>query len=174
MTECSVLVKQRSQSLSLAVLITVGRLTEYVSEIGYNASFLVQKPVPQSSAVKSQSSAVAAAFNLDEEEEPEEMPPEARMRMRNIGRYEWIPEECCLEFWITTGFFDLSHWNGYITTWIPKFWWNDVLIALTEPKVHHCHWNKLTFWPCHKSKARLSLCLPWRRTQKLRYRCIWS
>lgn len=88
MTECNVLVKQRSQSLSLAVLITVGRLTEYVSEIGYNASFLVQKPVPQSSAVKSQSSAVAAAFNLDEEEEPEEMPPEARMRMRNIGRYE--------------------------------------------------------------------------------------
>lgn len=45
-----------------------------------------QKPVQQSSAVKSQSSAVAAAFNLDEEEEPEEMPPEARMRMRNIGR----------------------------------------------------------------------------------------
>lgn len=72
----------------MAVLITVGRLTEYVSEIGYNASFLVQKPIPQSSAVKSQSSAVAAAFNLDEEEEPEEMPPEARMRMRNIGRYE--------------------------------------------------------------------------------------
>lgn len=88
MTECNVHVKQRSQSLSLAVLITVCRLTEYVSEIGYNASFPVQKPVPQSSAVKSQSSAVAAAFNLDEEEEPEEMPPEARMRMRNIGRYE--------------------------------------------------------------------------------------
>ncbi|KAJ9576302.1 hypothetical protein L9F63_006846 [Diploptera punctata] len=38
------------------------------------------------SAVKSQSLAVAAAFNLDDEEEPEEMPPEARMRMRNIGR----------------------------------------------------------------------------------------
>jgi hypothetical protein len=46
----------------------------------------VQKPVQQSSGVKSQSSAVAAAFNLDDEEEPEEMPPEARMRMRNIGR----------------------------------------------------------------------------------------
>lgn len=75
-------------SVSLTVVITVVRLTEYVSEIGYNTSFLVQKPVQQSSAVKSQSSAVAAAFNLDEEEEPEEMPPEARMRMRNIGRYE--------------------------------------------------------------------------------------
>jgi len=75
-------------SVSLAVVITVVRLTEYVGEIGYNTSFLVQKPVQQSSAVKSQSSAVAAAFNLDEEEEPEEMPPEARMRMRNIGRYE--------------------------------------------------------------------------------------
>lgn len=88
MTECNIHVKQRSQSLCLAVVITVVRLTEYVSEIGYNTSFLVQKPVQQSSAVKSQSSAVAAAFNLDEEEEPEEMPPEARMRMRNIGRYE--------------------------------------------------------------------------------------
>jgi hypothetical protein len=22
------------------------------------------------------------------------MPPEARMRMRNIGRYEWKPEDC--------------------------------------------------------------------------------
>ena len=37
--------------------------------------------------MKSQSLAVAAAFNVDEEEEPEEMPPEARMRMRNIGRF---------------------------------------------------------------------------------------
>lgn len=88
MTEGNVHVMQRSHSLCLAVVITVVRLIEYVSEIGYNASFLPQKPVQQSSAVKSQSSAVAAAFNLDEEEEPEEMPPEARMRMRNIGRYE--------------------------------------------------------------------------------------
>ena len=88
MTECNIHVKQRSQSLCLAVVITVVRLTEYISEIGYNTSFLVQKPVQQSGAVKSQSSAVAAAFNVDEEEEPEEMPPEARMRMRNIGRYE--------------------------------------------------------------------------------------
>ncbi|KAB0793043.1 hypothetical protein PPYR_12663 [Photinus pyralis] len=42
-------------------------------------------------ALKSTSSpkpkmSVAAAFNLDSDDEPEEMPPEARMRMRNIGR----------------------------------------------------------------------------------------
>ncbi|XP_017782419.1 PREDICTED: PEST proteolytic signal-containing nuclear protein-like isoform X2 [Nicrophorus vespilloides] len=29
---------------------------------------------------------VAAVFNQDSDEEPEEMPPEAKMRMRNIGR----------------------------------------------------------------------------------------
>nr|CAH7740052.1 unnamed protein product [Callosobruchus chinensis] len=29
---------------------------------------------------------VAAAFNQDSDSEPEEMPPEAKMRMRNIGR----------------------------------------------------------------------------------------
>ncbi|EFA08511.1 PEST proteolytic signal-containing nuclear protein [Tribolium castaneum] len=29
---------------------------------------------------------IAAAFNQESDEEPEEMPPEARMRMRNIGR----------------------------------------------------------------------------------------
>lgn len=29
---------------------------------------------------------VAAAFNQESDSEPEEMPPEARMRMRNIGR----------------------------------------------------------------------------------------
>ncbi|KAL3274055.1 hypothetical protein HHI36_015474 [Cryptolaemus montrouzieri] len=29
---------------------------------------------------------VAAVFNPDEDSEPEEMPPEAKMRMRNIGR----------------------------------------------------------------------------------------
>ncbi|KAK5641962.1 hypothetical protein RI129_010509 [Pyrocoelia pectoralis] len=42
-------------------------------------------------ALKSTSSprpkmSVATAFNLDSDDEPEEMPPEARMRMRNIGR----------------------------------------------------------------------------------------
>lgn len=30
---------------------------------------------------------VASAFNQDSDDEPEEMPPEAKMRMRNIGRY---------------------------------------------------------------------------------------
>ncbi|XP_050294451.1 PEST proteolytic signal-containing nuclear protein-like isoform X2 [Anthonomus grandis grandis] len=29
---------------------------------------------------------VAAVFNQDSDDEPEQMPPEARMRMRNIGR----------------------------------------------------------------------------------------
>uniref|UniRef100_A0A8C5YCB0 PEST proteolytic signal-containing nuclear protein n=1 Tax=Microcebus murinus TaxID=30608 RepID=A0A8C5YCB0_MICMU len=29
---------------------------------------------------------VAAAFNEDKDSEPEEMPPEAKMRMKNIGR----------------------------------------------------------------------------------------
>ncbi|XP_066139976.1 PEST proteolytic signal-containing nuclear protein-like isoform X1 [Euwallacea fornicatus] len=29
---------------------------------------------------------VAAAFNQDSDDEPDEMPPEAKMRMRNIGR----------------------------------------------------------------------------------------
>jgi hypothetical protein len=30
---------------------------------------------------------IASAFNQESDEEPEEMPPEARMRMRNIGRW---------------------------------------------------------------------------------------
>nr|CAD7401848.1 unnamed protein product [Timema poppensis] len=41
---------------------------------------------PSGTGVKPQSQAMAAAFNIDDDEEPEEMPPEARMRMRNIGR----------------------------------------------------------------------------------------
>lgn len=45
-----------------------------------------QKPTQTATSVKSQSRAVAAVFNVDDDEEPEEMPPEARMRMRNIGR----------------------------------------------------------------------------------------
>ncbi|KOX71932.1 PEST proteolytic signal-containing nuclear protein [Melipona quadrifasciata] len=35
---------------------------------------------------KVQRPTVASVFNADEEDEPEEMPAEARMRMRNIGR----------------------------------------------------------------------------------------
>lgn len=30
---------------------------------------------------------VASVFNQESDDEPEEMPPEAKMRMRNIGRY---------------------------------------------------------------------------------------
>lgn len=33
---------------------------------------------------------VASVFNQDSDSEPEEMPPEARMRMRNIGRYVYM------------------------------------------------------------------------------------
>lgn len=36
--------------------------------------------------MKAPSRTVAAAFNVDDDDEVEEMPPEARMRMRNIGR----------------------------------------------------------------------------------------
>lgn len=32
--------------------------------------------------------AIAAVFNAEDDDEPEEMPAEARMRMRNIGRYK--------------------------------------------------------------------------------------
>ncbi|XP_018569454.1 PEST proteolytic signal-containing nuclear protein isoform X2 [Anoplophora glabripennis] len=38
------------------------------------------------SSTKKPKLTVAAAFNQDSDSEPEEMPPEARMRMRNIGR----------------------------------------------------------------------------------------
>lgn len=45
-----------------------------------------QKP---SGSVKPKMS-VASVFNQDSDDEPEEMPPEARMRMRNIGRYIFV------------------------------------------------------------------------------------
>jgi len=32
------------------------------------------------------STAVASIFNDDDDEEPEEMPPEAKMKMKNVGR----------------------------------------------------------------------------------------
>ena len=41
---------------------------------------------PTVKATPVQRPTVASVFNTDEEEEPEEMPAEARMRMRNIGR----------------------------------------------------------------------------------------
>ncbi|KRT81954.1 hypothetical protein AMK59_5589, partial [Oryctes borbonicus] len=40
----------------------------------------------QKTAPAKQKISVASAFNQDSDEEPEEMPPEAKMRMRNIGR----------------------------------------------------------------------------------------
>lgn len=45
---------------------------------------LLQKPTAKTTTV--QKPTVASVFNADEDEEPEEMPAEARMRMRNIGR----------------------------------------------------------------------------------------
>ncbi|XP_020299273.1 PEST proteolytic signal-containing nuclear protein-like isoform X2 [Pseudomyrmex gracilis] len=42
------------------------------------------KPMTKGTVI--QKPTVASVFNADEEEEPEEMPAEARMRMRNIGR----------------------------------------------------------------------------------------
>lgn len=37
--------------------------------------------------LKTPSKSVASVFGNDSDDEPEEMPPEAKMRMRNIGRY---------------------------------------------------------------------------------------
>ncbi|XP_063227820.1 PEST proteolytic signal-containing nuclear protein-like isoform X1 [Bacillus rossius redtenbacheri] len=50
-----------------------------------------QKAVQPTNTVKPQSQSVAAMFNVDDDDEPEEMPPEARMRMRNIGRRVQLP-----------------------------------------------------------------------------------
>uniref|UniRef100_A0A2K6LRT6 PEST proteolytic signal-containing nuclear protein n=1 Tax=Rhinopithecus bieti TaxID=61621 RepID=A0A2K6LRT6_RHIBE len=40
----------------------------------------------KASAISIKLGSIAAAFNEDEDSEPEEMPPEAKMRMKNIGR----------------------------------------------------------------------------------------
>lgn len=45
-----------------------------------------KKQKPTAKVTMTQKPTVASVFNADEEEEPEEMPAEARMRMRNIGR----------------------------------------------------------------------------------------
>ncbi|XP_023686540.1 PEST proteolytic signal-containing nuclear protein isoform X2 [Paramormyrops kingsleyae] len=42
-----------------------------------------KEPVP---ALPAKKPALASVFNEDEDSEPEEMPPEAKMRMKNIGR----------------------------------------------------------------------------------------
>ncbi|KAK1169995.1 PEST proteolytic signal-containing nuclear protein-like [Acipenser oxyrinchus oxyrinchus] len=70
-----------------------------VSKIAFpSGSQLIKKPAPISiklGASKPKEAApvlpvkipaVAAVFNEDEDSEPEEMPPEAKMRMKNIGR----------------------------------------------------------------------------------------
>lgn len=52
-------------------------------------SYIRNSPLYQKSTVKAapaQKPTVASVFNADDDDEPEEMPAEARMRMRNIGR----------------------------------------------------------------------------------------
>lgn len=44
------------------------------------------KPKEAAPTLAPKTLSVAAAFNEDEDSEPEEMPPEAKMRMKNIGR----------------------------------------------------------------------------------------
>lgn len=52
-------------------------------KLGFQKPAVDKKPTP---SLKAPSRTVAAAFNVDDDDEVEEMPPEARMRMRNIGR----------------------------------------------------------------------------------------
>uniref|UniRef100_A0A0E9WN69 PEST proteolytic signal-containing nuclear protein n=2 Tax=Anguilla anguilla TaxID=7936 RepID=A0A0E9WN69_ANGAN len=44
------------------------------------------KPKEPTPALPAKKPALAAVFNEDDDSEPEEMPPEAKMRMKNIGR----------------------------------------------------------------------------------------
>ncbi|XP_029433823.1 PEST proteolytic signal-containing nuclear protein [Rhinatrema bivittatum] len=44
------------------------------------------KPKEAAPSMAPKTSSVAAVFNEDDDSEPEEMPPEAKMRMKNIGR----------------------------------------------------------------------------------------
>ncbi|XP_059475700.1 PEST proteolytic signal-containing nuclear protein-like isoform X3 [Neocloeon triangulifer] len=46
----------------------------------------LQASKAEAPVVKPKKNLVAAVFNDDSDSEPEEMPPEARMRMKNIGR----------------------------------------------------------------------------------------
>lgn len=55
--------------------------TVFLELVRYSRS---QKPTVKPTPV--QRPTVASVFNADEDDEPEEMPAEARMRMRNIGR----------------------------------------------------------------------------------------
>ncbi|CAL1603669.1 unnamed protein product [Knipowitschia caucasica] len=71
-----------------------------VSKIGFNLSSPIvkksnnpitiklgaSKPKEPVSSSPPKKSGLAAVFNEDDDSEPEEMPPEAKMRMKNIGR----------------------------------------------------------------------------------------
>ncbi|XP_018603220.1 PEST proteolytic signal-containing nuclear protein isoform X5 [Scleropages formosus] len=46
----------------------------------------VSKPKEPVPALPAKKPSLASVFNEDEDSEPEEMPPEAKMRMKNIGR----------------------------------------------------------------------------------------
>lgn len=52
-----------------------------LKSIGIQMKLSGQKPTNNKQKIN-----VASVFNQDSDEEPEEMPPEAKMRMRNIGR----------------------------------------------------------------------------------------
>lgn len=56
--------------------------------------FFLQKPKETVPTLAPKTLSVAAAFNEDEDSEPEEMPPEAKMRMKNIGRYIFVYKNC--------------------------------------------------------------------------------
>lgn len=62
---------------SIYIYIWYGFLTQF-------ANLFLKKPTVKPAPV--QRPTVASVFNADEDDEPEEMPAEARMRMRNIGR----------------------------------------------------------------------------------------
>lgn len=51
-----------------------------LKSVGIQMKLVAQKPQNKTKLT------VASAFNQESDEEPEQMPPEARMRMRNIGR----------------------------------------------------------------------------------------
>ncbi|XP_055423977.1 PEST proteolytic signal-containing nuclear protein isoform X2 [Bubalus kerabau] len=59
--------------------------TKKASAISIKLGSSPKEPVP---TLAPKTLSVAAAFNEDEDSEPEEMPPEAKMRMKNIGRYK--------------------------------------------------------------------------------------
>ncbi|XP_016390068.1 PEST proteolytic signal-containing nuclear protein-like [Sinocyclocheilus rhinocerous] len=50
------------------------------------ATHEVRKPKEPTPALPAKKAGLASVFNEDDDSEPEEMPPEAKMRMKNIGR----------------------------------------------------------------------------------------